>query len=211
VPAKPVDQALELLNVHYDAFFSSAKYAVRTGHPVPSDTRGWSQILVSLLTGLNGLERKKGADLIDGSDVKAANTWNAIDTPRFNGVLKAGTKAAHAGSLASLDKMPNLFFVLWDITSSGEHRCRVWVVRTQHDLAFRAMAEKWFDARIKKLITSDNFQLHPPRGKDTNTFRNTYGNLNYPLLFCAVKAKNAKYRLLAYDPKIVAGGTCIVC
>lgn len=210
MPTTPVDQALELLNEHFDAFFTSAKYADKTGHPVPSDTRGWSQILVSLLTGIDGLERKKGADLADGSDVKAANTWNAIDTPRFNGVLKAGTKADHAGSLVSLDGTPNLFFVLWDVAPSGEHRCRVWVVRTQHDPEFRTMAKNWFDARTQGIIRSDNFQLHPPRGKDTNTFRNTFGNLDYPLLFCALKPENQPYYMASYKPDAITAGVCTV-
>ena len=61
---------------------------------MPVDLRGWSQIIVSVLTGIKGIARKKGADLEDGSDVKAANTWEAIDTPRFNGVIKAGTCCA---------------------------------------------------------------------------------------------------------------------
>ncbi|WP_181454006.1 MamI family restriction endonuclease [Stenotrophomonas maltophilia] len=207
---RPIDQAVELLNEHFDAFFVSAKYAEKTGHPVPSDTRGWSQILVSLLTGIDGLERKKGADLVDGSDVKAANTWNAIDTPRFNGVLKAGTKADHDGSLVSLDGMPNLFFVLWDMAPSGEHRCRVWVVRTQYDPEFRNMAGRWFEAREQGVIRSNNFQLHPPRGKDTDTFRNTYGNLDYPLLFCALKPAGSSYRVASYRPEVIGAGACAV-
>jgi len=80
------------------------------------DTRGWSQVLASILSGIKGLERKKGADLDDGSDVKGANTWKAIDTPRFNGVIKAGTKAATSDKLESLDDMPCLYLVLWDET-----------------------------------------------------------------------------------------------
>lgn len=211
IPSSPVDQALDLLNEHFNAFFTSAKYATETGHPVPSDTRGWSQILVSLLTGIKGLERKKGADLIDGSDVKAANTWNAIDTPRFNGVLKAGTNAKHDGTMLSLDGTPNLFFVLWDMAPNDEHRCRVWAVRTQHDPEFRTMAESWFDARTQGVIKSNNFQLHPPRGKDTNTFRNTYGNLDYPLLFCALRPKDATYYVLSYEPNIITAGACTIC
>lgn len=210
-PRTPVDQALELLNEHYEAFFSSEKYATQTGHPVPSDTRGWSQILVSLLTGIRGLERKKGADLEDGSDVKAANTWNAIDTPRFNGVLKAGTKADHAGSMVSLDGTPNLFFVLWDVASNGDHRCRVWAVRTTHDPEFRTMAGRWFDARAQGIIKSNNFQLHPPRGTDSNTFRNTYGNLDYPLVFCALKPKGAPYYAAHFDPNASTAGVCETC
>lgn len=88
------------------------------------------------------MERKKGADLVDGSDVKAANTWEAIDTPRFNGVLKAGTKAAEAGKIESLASMPYLFFVLWDMAalpSEGitDWRCRIWAVRPRTDARFR--------------------------------------------------------------------------
>ena len=75
-----IDLTLGLLDHHYHSFYSVVEVARRTGHPVPMDTRGWSQILVSVLTGINGIERKKGADLEDGSDVKGANTWEAIDT-----------------------------------------------------------------------------------------------------------------------------------
>ncbi|MYI47928.1 MAG: MamI family restriction endonuclease [Rhodospirillaceae bacterium] len=103
--------------------------ARKTGHPVPTDTRGWSQIIVSVLTGIKGIDRKKGADLEDGSDVKGANTWEAIDTPRFNGVIKAGTKASYSDNVAYLDTTPFLFFLLWDISRRGSHRCRIWVVR----------------------------------------------------------------------------------
>src|SRR3990167_1959537 len=94
-----VSNALALLDLHFDSFYAAEPFAQRTGHPVPVDTRGWSQILVSTLTSTKGLERKKGADLDDGSDVKGANTWSAIDTPRFNGVIKAGTKATTSGSI----------------------------------------------------------------------------------------------------------------
>ena len=97
-----VRKTIKLLDMHYDAFFSIAAVAKKTGHPVPTDTRGWSQIIVSVLTGIDGIQQKKGADLEDGSDVKGANTWEAIDTPRFNGVVKAGTLAEHSDSMAFL-------------------------------------------------------------------------------------------------------------
>src|SRR5690606_27273383 len=160
--------ALQLLDRHYEAFYSVEPFATATGHPVPMDTRGWSQVLVSILTGISGLERKKGADLNDGSDVKGANTWNAIDTPRFNGVIKAGTKAGYSDRIESLDDMPHLYFVLWDETVRGTARCRIWVVRTQTDAAFRTMCESWYGKRSRGEIVSTNFQLHPPRGLDTN-------------------------------------------
>ena len=108
-PTDPLQRTLELLDLHHDSFYAAVDLAKMTGHPVPCDTRGWSQMLVSVLTGLRGRGRKKGTDLVDGSDVKAANTWEAIDTPRFNGVIKAGTKAETSGKLESLNKIPYLF------------------------------------------------------------------------------------------------------
>jgi hypothetical protein len=92
-----LQRVIELLNTHHDSFWAAAEFATETDHPVPSDTRAWSQILVSLLTKTKGIARKKGADLVDGSDVKAANVWLAIDTPRFNGCLKSGRKGAEGG------------------------------------------------------------------------------------------------------------------
>jgi hypothetical protein len=203
-----LQQALEFLNLHHKNFYSAAPFATASGHPVPCDSRGWSQILVSLLTGLKGLGREKGPDLKDGSDVKAANTWEAIDTPRFNGVIKAGTKAAHAGKLESLDKMPYLFFVLWDNTpSTNRPRCRIWCVRPQHDKVFRGMCQKWYDDVKKGKIISTNFQLHPPRCKDSNEIRNTYGNLLYPLLLSA-EYINDGFVSVHYEPEVMKNGEC---
>jgi hypothetical protein len=208
--ADPIKEAIRLLDLHYEAFFGIADIAKRTGHPVPMDTRGWSQMLVSLMVGIRGVDRKKGADLADGSDVKAANTWNAIDTPRFNGVLKAGTKSLTAGDVASLDSMPHLYFVLWDHSRvTGDARCRVWTVRTQYDPAFKKMAGLWYDKVRDGTIISTNFQLHPPRGLDTDTFRNTCGHLSYPKLFEAVRPeKAASYVLKMYDPDVLEHGVC---
>jgi hypothetical protein len=203
-----IDEALELLDLHFDSFYAAEPFATRTGHPVPMDTRGWSQVLASVLSGINGLERKKGADLDDGSDVKGANTWKAIDTPRFNGVIKAGTKAATSDKLESLDDMPYLYLVLWDETERQTARCRIWVVRTQLDTVFRKMCKSWYEKRESGEISSKNFQLHPPRGKDGNVIRNTCGNLSYPLLFSAERAAGGKYQLVSYAPQVLQDGVC---
>lgn len=201
-------EALTLLDLHYNSFYEVEPYATKTEHPVPMDTRGWSQIIVSTLCGIKGLERQKGTDLKDGSDVKGANTWKAIDTPRFNGVIKAGTKASVSGKINSLDKMPHLYMVLWDETTRGTARCRIWVVRTQQDRVFRAMCTSWYAKRRSGEITSDNFQLHPPRGKDTNIIRNTCGNLSYPLYFSAEREEEGKYKLLQFDLQARVSGSC---
>jgi len=203
-------KALELLDLHYESFHKVAPFASQTGHPVPMDTRGWSQILASVLTGIKGLDRQKGADLDDGSDVKGANTWMAIDTPRFNGVIKAGTKSSTSGKIESVDEMPHLYLVLWDETIRSSARCRIWVIRTQNDAVFRNVCLKWYEKKEAGEIKSNNFQLHPPRGRDTNIIRNTCGNLEYPLFFAAEKFQNEKYKLTEYNPQVRDDGCCIL-
>lgn len=203
-----IQHAIELLNTHYETFYKAQPLAVETDHPVPVDTRAWSQILASVLTGIKGLKREKGADLADGSDVKGANTWEAIDTPRFNGVIKAGTQSETAGKLESLDSMPYLFLVLWDnAPETNNARCRIWCVRPQHDKLFRAMCAKWYDQRDRGEIKSNNFQLHPPRNKNSNVIRNTCGNFEYPLLFQA-EMINGEYQVIVYDENILTRGAC---
>ncbi len=204
------EQALELLDLHFESFYAAEPFASRTGHPVPMDTRGWSQIVVSVLCGIKGLERQKGADLDDGSDVKGANTWKAIDTPRFNGVIKAGTKANTSDKIESLDGMPHLYLVLWDETVRRTARCRIWVVQPQLDAVFRHMCATWYEKRTSGEIASTNFQLHPPRGKDVDIIRNTCGNLKYPLYFCAERALNEKYKLVSFDAAARTSGLCRV-
>lgn len=205
-----INDVLAFLDAHHDAFFRAKPLADKTCHPVPCDTRSWSQILVSLLTGINGREREKGSDLADGSDVKAACCWSAIDTPRFNGAIPAGRlskTSRKAEDVTALDGMPFLFFVLWDDDTEGHPRCRVWSVRPAQDKMFREMCQRWYDQRARGQIKSTNFQLHPPRFRDDNVFRNKFGNLSYPLLFAAVRKKKA-FETIHYDPDILKTGAC---
>jgi len=203
-----VEEALAVLDIQYAAFVASLPLAEKTKHPIPMDTRAWSQILVSTLTGVGGAARKKGADLADGSDVKAANFWTAIDTPRFNGVAKAGTKAKSAGAIESFDKMPHLYFVLWDTSpTTKKPRCRVWVVRPQTDEQFRALCTSWYKDAKEKKIKSTNLQLHPPLDKDGNDFTNKCGNLTYPLFFCAERGEDG-FKMLTHDTATLKSGVC---
>jgi len=209
----PLPAALKILAHHYASFTEAKAFAADYDQLVPSDTKAWSQILVSALTGIKGLARKKGADLIDGSDVKAANCWSAIDTPRFNGCLPAGRVSAtsrRADNVSALDGIPYLFFVLWDERpDNSKPRCRVWCVRPSRDRIFRAMAAKWYELRRKGVIKSDNFQLHPPRHKNTDIFKNECGNLSYPLLFSAVWEEDDKrFSAEAYNPDVLERGEC---
>jgi len=179
-----------------------APIADETGHPVPSDSCRWSQIIVSVLTGIVGLKRKKGQDFSDGSDVKAANLWEAIDTPRFNSVLKTGTKAAHSGKLTYLDGVPFTFFALWDHDLLNRCRFRMWVVRTQIDPLFREMADSWYNA-----VRSKNFQLQPPRNRDDDVLHNEFGTFSYPLLFSST-VENGKYRSAFLSEDALTSGLC---
>lgn len=206
-----VREALAVLDLHFEAFQAAKWHADKTGHPVPCDTRAWSQIIVSLLTGIPGLKRKKGADLENGSDVKAASTWSAIDTPRFNGAIPAGRvskKAKKPENISALDGTPYIFFVLWDEQGADKKpRCRVWCVRAKADRVYRKMCAAWYANKVKGKIKSTNFQLHPPRNIDTDVFRNKCGNLIYPLLFSAVyDGKN--FQSVSYDPSVLKAGLC---
>lgn len=203
-----IQQTLRLLDIHYEAFYNAVPFARETDHPVPVDTRAWSQVLVSVLTGIKGLERRKGTDLADGSDVKGANTWEAIDTPRFNNVIKAGTQAATSGRVESLDEMPFVFLVLWDNTPTTHNpRCRIWCVRPGVDILFREMCTKWYEQRESGDIRSDNFQLHPPRNINSNVIRNNCGIFEYPLLFHAERMEG-RYELVLYNDDVMTSGLC---
>jgi hypothetical protein len=215
VAPNPLPAALKILNAHYLSFIEAKAFAQEYDQLIPTDTKAWSQILISALAGMKGLARKKGADFADGSDVKAANCWSAIDTPRFNGSLPAGRISAtskKADDVSALDEIPYLFFVLWDDKpDNNAPRCRVWCVRPGKDVIFRGMAAKWYQQRKDGKITSNNFQLHPPRFKNSDIFRNECGNLSYPLLFSALWDNDEKtFKAESYNPNALVDGKCAV-
>lgn len=209
--AAPLNDAVALLEEHYRAFHTARPFAERTGHTVPSDTKSYSEILVSLLTGIGGRKRQKGTDLDDGSDVKAANVWSAIDTPRFNGCVPAGrtTEASRKpDDVSAVDDTPYIFFVLWDERRpQNVPRCRVWCVRPQHDKEFRRVVSAWYEGRAAGDIRSTNFQLHPPRNEDSDVIRSSFGNLSYPLLFLAERQDDS-WKVTHFDEKVLTSGQC---
>lgn len=203
-----IKTAIDVLNTHHLHFFEGQKFAAITDQPTPEDSRAWSQILISVLTGIPGLARQKGPDLADGSDVKSANAWFSIDKVRFNGVIKAGTQSSLSGTMAYLDQMPYLFFVLWDVNpDNNRERARIWAIRPQYDDLFRAVAEEWYLQRANRQIISNNFQLHPPVNKNDDVFTNRCGDLAYPLLFMA-EWNGREYDILSYSPEVLVDGEC---
>lgn len=170
---------------------------------IENGRRNVSIVNIEKIANACGIERKKGADLEDGSDVEAANSWDAIDVPRFNGVVKDG-RVLSSAKADDLKKMPNLIFVLWDETQVGKYdRCRVWVVRTSKDEVFQSVAEKWYKGSKK----SSNFQLHPPIGRDDNIVTNKCGNLSLPLLLDA-RFINGNWVQKSYNPRVLQSGLC---
>lgn len=208
---KQLKTVIEVLNTHHFHFFEGQEFAEMTGQPTPEDSRAWSQILISVLTDIPGLARQKGPDLADGSDVKSANAWFSIDKVRFNGVIKAGTQSSLSGTMAYLDQMPYLFFVLWDINPNNNRaRVRVWVVRPQYDKLFRDVAKEWYFQYANGQIKSNNFQLHPPVNRNDDVFTNRCGDLIYPLLFMAEYNNVRGYEVISYSPEVLDDGECYI-
>ena len=73
---------------------------------------------------------------------------------------------------------------------------------SQKDKIFRGMCKAWYDGVEDGTIISTNFQLYPPRGWDTNIIRNTYGNLVYPLLFCAER-RSSGFEIVRFEPEVL--------
>ena len=70
------------------------------------------------------------------------------------------------------------------------------------------MAERWYNDKALGIIRSNNFQLHPPRNQDSNVIRNSYGNLEYPLLFSATHQPDTGYRIDVLADSIESLGPC---
>lgn len=208
MPRDDFSDVLSILKIHHIHFFEAHEFAAMTDQPTPEDSRAWSQILISVLTGIPGLARHKGQDFADGSDVKSANAWFSIDRVRFNSVIKAGTKSKLSGTLDYLDRMPYLFFVLWDYNPDNcNERTRVWVVKPQSDQCFREVAQIWYEQLANGIIHSNNFQLHPPVNENSDIFTNMCGTLEYPLLFIA-EWNGHDYETLYYNPDVLHNGEC---
>ena len=108
---------LAVLNEHYRSFHAAKPFADRTGHTVPSDTKSFSEGLVSLLTGLPGRRRRKSYDLADGIRRQGREP---LGRDRHAVVQRLRSRRAHderipqTNDVTALDDIPFLFFVLWD-------------------------------------------------------------------------------------------------
>lgn len=139
-----------------------------------------AQQLTSILSGIPGTAlRGRGDDLADGSEVKAANTVQATDTPRWNHSLKRRDQVD-----SHLSK-PSIFYVLFDTVErddSSPIRCRIWKVSPSTDHAYQVLVEQWDTGRG---ATTYNMQIQPPRW-DASNIASCFGTrLALPLFFHA--------------------------
>jgi len=173
------DAAILLQEMFLDFRQVMLKWAKITGQSSQLDAGYIAQHLVSLLTGKRGIGwRGKGLDLEDGSEEKSASSVDGIDVPRWN------HNFVKAEKVNAWLQVPTIYYVLFDGTRSAEIprvRVRVWAVTPSTDNAYQTVLRAWRDLPTK----SDNFQLHPPVGKDSNIATNNCGNLELPLMFFA--------------------------
>lgn len=151
-----------------------------TNQTAQLDSGYLAQQLVSVLSGVSGSGwRGKGDDLADGSEIKAANTIQATDTPRWNHSLKTDDNVRD--HLAK----PAIFYVLLDTLirdDDAPFRCRVWKVVPQTDMPYRQLVNNWKASRTGSRY---NMQIQPPRWSDTNRAKCLGIEIELPLYFHA--------------------------
>jgi hypothetical protein len=146
-----------------------------TGQSAQVDSGYIAQHLVSLVSGISGVERRgKGLDLRDGGEVKTANAVDAVDKGRWN------LQFVSEETMDALLEHSRIWFVLFDVLSDERIRARIWTVDPRADEGFREAFTTWRGFAGRK---SRNFQLHPPIGTDDDVATNLSGNLRLPKIF----------------------------
>jgi len=192
-------QLLQELFLDYRKVMS--KWATITGQSSQLDSGYIAQHLVSLLTGKRGSGwRGKGMDLQDGSEVKSASSVDGVDVPRWNHNFTSAAKVD-----AWLNS-PTIYYVLFDTIAPNASRVqvRIWLITPFADVAYQTVLRRWRDISRK----SNNFQLHPPVGKDSNLATNECGNLDLPLFFRAVE--NSEGRIAVQLVQTKKSSACIL-
>lgn len=191
-------QAADLIKeLFVDQRKAMTKWSKITGQSTQPDSGYIAQHLISLLTGKRGSGwRGKGLDLDDGSEVKCASSVDGIDIPRWNHSIK---------SIENVDKWlaaPNIYYVLFDIKpNSSLVRVRIWMITPSFDSSYETVLRAWAALPDRK---SDDFQLHPPVGRDSNVATNECGNLDLPLMFLAEEESDQVFVKFFQDTNLPA-------
>lgn len=187
--------ALELLTeqvIHQR--FRLTHWSVITGQSAQIDTGYVAQHLASLITQISGQGmRGKGVDLIDESEIKAANFLDSLDkkgatAPRWN--FTAVTKEIMERFL----DYQNIYLLSMDLNTYGRFRTRMWKIDITKHTILRNRYIEWMNTLgYPKFNTatdqpSVNFQLFPPHSGTEECFArhgngrsNGFAKLEIPL------------------------------
>lgn len=75
------------------------------------------------------------------------------------------------------------------------------------DKEFRRVVAQWYGKRRSGEIKSANFQLHPPRNKDHDVVRSSFGHLVFPLLLYAERSQG-RCHVVRFDDAVLKTGSC---
>lgn len=140
------------------------------------DTGYVAQHIASLVTQISGQAmRGKGLDLIDASEIKAANFLDSLDkkgatAPRWN--FTAVTKEIMERFL----DYENIYLLSMDLNAYGRFRTRMWKIDITKHLVLRERYIEWMNklGYPKFNTTSDqpsvNFQFFPPHSGTEESF-----------------------------------------
>lgn len=174
-----------------------------TNQTAQLDSGYLAQQLVSILTGISGSGlRGKGDDLSDGSEIKAANTIQSTDTPRWNHSLKNDAKVnEHIAK-------PAIFYVLFDTLkrdTESPFRCRVWKVEPAKDVLYRQLVQGW---NTNRPASRYNMQIQPPRWEDSNRVSCFGSELQVPLFFHAQQKEMGDLDFVVVRSFTTSPGVC---
>lgn len=151
-------------------------WSATTSQSSQIDTGYIAQHLVTLITQIPGQGmRGKGNDLIDGSEIKAANFLDSLDkhgavSPRWN------FTAVETYVMERFLTYTNIYLVSLDFNPQNKIRIRVWLVDITKHTQLRERYIEWMDKLGYPKFNSTtsrpsvNFQLFPPKNKTNDTF-----------------------------------------
>lgn len=140
------------------------------------DTGYIAQHLISLITKIPGQGmRGKGDDLIDHSEIKAANFLDSLDkrgavSPRWN------FTAVEVSIMERFLNYNNIYLVSLDLNPENRFRIRAWLIDITKHKQLQERYIEWmnklgypkFNSTISR--PSVNFQLFPPKNKTNDNF-----------------------------------------
>lgn len=151
-------------------------WSIITGQSAQIDTGYVAQHLASLITQISGQAmRGKGVDLIDSSEIKAANFLDSLD--------KKGATAPRWNFTAVTTEIMNrfldyekIYLLSMDLNTEGRFRTRMWKINIREHTILRNRYIEWMNILgYPKFNTvanqpSVNFQLFPPHSGTEESF-----------------------------------------